>query len=239
MLKKIMGTVLLVAALGRSTAVFAGADGGIFDSVEMLATDKVLERGASVELRMDLVRDVAYLELDAHGIGADAMFEVIVNGQIKGTVYVPGQDPKYVVTIADETRSFTLRHLSGARVRVTSFKAYFEEQDQGRVALPGTQIVAADISLQIISKMDKFQSKISVDDYRDYILPVKMAAGHSYAIATASGDLSRRLDSALNLVQQQFRVAKPFFDRCLGRGDLFEQTVEALELMYRLEELRN
>ena len=85
--------------------------------------------------------------------------------------------------------------------------------------------------------MSAFQSKISADQFQTYILPIKVSAGHSYAIATASGDLSNRLAQSLRVVQVQFRKAKSFFDSCMNVDALFDLSVQSLELMYQLDEM--
>jgi hypothetical protein len=41
------------------------------------------------------------LIVQAQGISSDSVIEVMVNGQVKGTIYAPGRDPSYVVTIGD------------------------------------------------------------------------------------------------------------------------------------------
>jgi hypothetical protein len=44
------------------------------------------------------------------------MFDVVVNGDVKGTVYVPGRDPSYFVTIEDSADSIELVSRGGTTI---------------------------------------------------------------------------------------------------------------------------
>lgn len=58
---------------------------------------------------------VSKLYISAVGYnGSSGYFDVMVNGDIKGTIYVPGRDPSYIVNIADYTSSIQLRALDGS-----------------------------------------------------------------------------------------------------------------------------
>jgi hypothetical protein len=236
MLRNWMYNLLAVPALLCGMTSVALAQESYLDSIELAGQAITVEVGKSVTLDLGMSRRVDHVEIDAFGVGGNGMFEVVVDGQVKGTIHVPGQDPKYIVTIAEETRHFVLHHLSGNKARVTSFKVFFE-QDDGGSHLPPSHQDAANISRNIINKMSSFQSKISADQFQTYILPIKVSAGHSYAIATASGDLSNRLAQSLRVVQVQFRKAKPFFDSCMNVDALFDLSVQSLELMYQLDEM--
>ncbi len=50
-------------------------------------------------------RYIKKLVISAEGVRRDAKFNVVVNGDIKGTIYVPGRDPSYYVTIEDYVES--------------------------------------------------------------------------------------------------------------------------------------
>jgi hypothetical protein len=239
MLKRWVVNFLATAVLaGGGVSDFSVANGqeSYLDVIDMVREPLTLERGATTTLPLNMLRHVNYLEIDAYGVGGEGMFEVIVNGQVKGTIHVPGQDPKYVVTIADQTRNLVLRHISGQKARVTALKVYFTASDN-HSHLPPSQQDAAMLSRDIINKMSQFQALISVDDFQAHVLPIKIAAGHSYAIATASGDLSKRLAEALGILQVQFRESKSFFDACMSQDRLFDLSVQALELKYRLDEM--
>lgn len=221
----------------------AGGRGAIaqenyLDSIQLVSQAVTIEHGTTMTLSMPLLRQVDHVEIDAFGVGGEGMFEVVVGGQVKGTVHVPGQDPKYIVTIADSTRSFNLVHQSGQKVRISSFKVFFTTTG-GASNLPPSQQDAAMICRDVINKMSQFQTYISATDFQNHILPIKVAAGHCYAIATASGDLSKRLAEALGVLQLQYHDAKSFFDQSMANDQLFDLSVQALELMYKLDDMIN
>jgi hypothetical protein len=64
-----------------------------------------LSSGTTQQVRLSGQRYIKKLIISAEGIRNDAMFDVVVNGDVKGTVYVPGRDPSYFVTIEDSADS--------------------------------------------------------------------------------------------------------------------------------------
>lgn len=56
------------------------------------------------------------LIISAEGLRNDAMFDVVVNGDVKGTVYVPGRDPSYFVTVEDSADSIELVSRGGTAI---------------------------------------------------------------------------------------------------------------------------
>ena len=44
------------------------------------------------------------------------MFDVVVNGDVKGTIYVPGRDPSYIVTVGDYTDSIEFISRNGTSI---------------------------------------------------------------------------------------------------------------------------
>ena len=57
--------------------------------------------GETKSIYLGETREIKKLIISAEGIRKDAMFNVVVNGEVKGTIYVPGRDPSYHVTIED------------------------------------------------------------------------------------------------------------------------------------------
>lgn len=80
--------------------------------INVLTKPRILQEG-----RWDMIKfDYAYVKkiyISAEGVRNDAYFDVMVNGDIKGTIYVPGRDPSYVVTVESYTDTLLLRSLSG------------------------------------------------------------------------------------------------------------------------------
>ena len=75
-----------------------------------------LEAGTTQQVNL---RDHQYIKkiiISAEGLRSDAMFDVVVNGDVKGTVYVPGRDPSYFVTIEDSASSIEFVSRNGTAV---------------------------------------------------------------------------------------------------------------------------
>ncbi|MDD4975724.1 MAG: hypothetical protein PHY93_15310 [Bacteriovorax sp.] len=75
-----------------------------------------LESGTTQQVRLNGSRYIKKLIISAEGLRNDAMFDVVVNGDVKGTVYVPGRDPSYFVTIEDNADSIELVSRGGTAI---------------------------------------------------------------------------------------------------------------------------
>ena len=236
-ISKLLCLAMILTTLGQKTALADTVPESYLDSEIILSSSITVTRNTEKNISLSMTRNVQKIEIDALGIGADAMFEVVVNGEIKGTVYVPGQDPRYVVTVADQTRYILIRHLSGASVRINQIKAFYNQSNGGTLPPPARN-QAASITRDIMRTISKFQTSLPADEFNTHLLPVKVGAGHSYAIATASGDLSRRLRESLLLLSDEFSRARPLIDEVMGNNDdLFDVCVETLVLDYSLKDL--
>lgn len=74
-----------------------------------------LESGTTQQVRIP-GSYIKKLIISAEGLRSDAMFDVVVNGDVKGTVYVPGRDPSYFVTIEDSADSIELVSRGGTAI---------------------------------------------------------------------------------------------------------------------------
>jgi hypothetical protein len=88
--------------------------GGPFELVSNLT----LEEGEYKVLYLPARMHVKKLYLSVEGIQQSAYFDVMVNGDIKGTIHAPGSDPLYIVNVATTTNVINLRSMYGnARIR--------------------------------------------------------------------------------------------------------------------------
>lgn len=121
----------LVGAVKAATQVSVRECGGIggygnnndggYAQPEARTTDALrgsvtLYSGTTQQVRLNGARYVKKLIISAEGVRNDAMFDVVVNGDVKGTVYVPGRDPSYFVTVEDYTDSIELVSRGGTAV---------------------------------------------------------------------------------------------------------------------------
>jgi hypothetical protein len=73
-----------------------------------------LESGTVEHVRLNEQVYIKKLIISAEGLRNDAVFDVVVNGDVKGTVYVPARDPSYFVTIEDSSDSIELVSRGGS-----------------------------------------------------------------------------------------------------------------------------
>jgi hypothetical protein len=95
--------------------------GGIETRQASRTTDAIryairLESGTTQQVRLNGEQFIKKLIISAEGLRNDAMFDVVVNGDVKGTVYVPGRDPSYFVTIEDSADSIELVSRGGTAI---------------------------------------------------------------------------------------------------------------------------
>jgi hypothetical protein len=83
-----------------------------------LVSNVILEEGEYKVLYLPGLLYVKKLYISVEGIARSAYFDVMVNGDIKGTIHAPGSDPLYIVNVAATTRTIQLRSMYGnARIR--------------------------------------------------------------------------------------------------------------------------
>jgi hypothetical protein len=75
-----------------------------------------LESGTTEQIRLNGNQYIKKLIISAEGLRSDAMFDVVVNGDVKGTVFVPGRDPSYFVTVEDSADSIELVSRGGTAI---------------------------------------------------------------------------------------------------------------------------
>ncbi|MEK6705273.1 MAG: hypothetical protein AABZ06_05750 [Bdellovibrionota bacterium] len=99
-----------------------GGNEGV-QTVELLSGSLHLDEAEMKSVRLGGTTAIQKLFVQAEAYRSDATIEVIVNGEVKGTLYLPARDPSYVVTIADTAGSIEFRHVRGGRVQIRSVRA--------------------------------------------------------------------------------------------------------------------
>ena len=84
-----MYNLLAVPALLCGITTAALAQDSYLDSIELAGQAITVEVGKSVTLDQGMSRRVDHVEIDAFGVGGNGMFEVVVDGQVKGTFMFP------------------------------------------------------------------------------------------------------------------------------------------------------
>lgn len=71
-------------------------------------------------------RHVHKIEVMGEARNEDAIVEVRVNGEVKGTLYLPRRDPHYVVTIEETAAEIEFRNIAGGIAVITTVTAFFD-----------------------------------------------------------------------------------------------------------------
>ncbi len=257
-----IGIALCLGALVSSSGLAQGKGKkhDKLETYEISDSDFQLDPGETKYLPMTGWRYVKKLFIRAEGAtNIDGTFEVIANGDTKGTVYVPGKDPSYIVTIGEVVRSIELRHVSGGAVRVHNIKGamsrriqnfrpiddeFFDEDDSiccgntvDTVDDFPTSNLSSKLARKAIELIDKLEGFASYEEYGQYLLPIKKAAGRAYANATARGDLSIVTRRSLLVLKRQIEFACPYLEEAFERDHVFNLSVELMSLGERIDDL--
>ena len=72
-----------------------------------------LYAGTTQQVRLSAPVQMKKIVVEAIGVRGEALFDVMVNGDVKGTIHVPGRDPSYIVTINEFADSIELISRNG------------------------------------------------------------------------------------------------------------------------------
>lgn len=175
-----------------------------------------------------------------------AMVEVSANGDVKGSLYVPGNDPSYVVTIGETARSIEFRNTGSSRVHIQSIKAIVSYKD---LVLPDPIDPIDPIAFPIKSQAGHLarRARHLVDSLRPYVdpeteyvrflLPIKIQAGRAEAVANANGDLSAKVRRALQALVAQIAFADNYIESSLKKEVTYEMGKELLTVKDKIIDL--
>lgn len=185
---------------------------------------------------------VKKLVVRAEGIVHDARFQVIVNGDVKGTIFVPGADPSYIVTVNETANSIEFQSLNGrARIReiwVVEAAADGDRRpplpDEGEVPIEARN-KAAQYAKRGIELVDGLEPFSSFRDYGNYLLPIKKLAARTYAVAVAHSSTSAKVRQALIALRAQIVYASPYIETAYEVDAAFALAVELQSLKEKIE----
>ncbi len=141
--------------------------------LELLSQPLLLSEGEtrSVALPNEFFVHKLFIQAEAQG-PAGAYVEVSAESDVKGTLYLPGVDPHYVVTIERRTHSIEFSSLRG-RARILAVKAFVSESG-GPGPLPHeTHSKMGRFSLDLIWAEGELEKHTTYPDYGSYLLPLK------------------------------------------------------------------
>ena len=198
-----------------------------------------LEEGQTVSISVGGYRHISKLIIRGEGVWRDAMMEVLVNGDTKGTIYAPGSDPSYVVTIAEASSSIELRGLRGT-MNVRGIQAvvstrnlgggYGTYPDGSRDVYRPIHNEAMAIASRAIELAQQMEHFCSYAELGRYVLPLKKTAGRAYSVASVRNPISMRVHEALAALRGQIAFARDFLNGSMERDATFDLAVEFLTL---------
>lgn len=206
---------------------------------EVLPNSIVLSQGQNYFINLNKSYFINHIVVAAEGIVQDTMLEVLVDGKVKGTIYAPGRDPLYVVTIREVSNKIELRYLSGARARISSVRVFRSENGFDPIGgwLPASKYEVANFANQVISLSKNFEVVIPTVEFNNYLLPTKVAAGQLYAVAGAHGDSSMKTMEKFQALYLTMTMATSYIDRLLMEPKTFEMAVKFLEMKERMRDM--
>ncbi|MCM2323704.1 MAG: hypothetical protein NDJ90_10630 [Oligoflexia bacterium] len=184
------------------------------------------------------------LYIQAEGYYSDAYAQVLVNGNVKGTLYVPGRDPHYVVTVEDTASSIEFAAIRGS-FRIVSLSAVLSESDGGFGGgynpYPDTQLPShvntqmGQISSRVIWLVNQLENYTNYRIYGQYLLPIRKAAAEALAMSEARGDASSSARAYYERLLTTLDAAAPYIDDAFEVDYAFNL---AVELMSKREQIR-
>lgn len=157
----------------------------------------------------------------------DGTFQIIANGVVKGTVYVPGRDPSYIVTIEESVSSLEFQHIRGGTASILSVKAVLKD-DKKEETTEGSETTATtegpgksaiSIANRVIAICDDLGRHLDPKtELVQYVLPIKNKAIRLRSAAMADGDdLSREIIRRLEDLHKEIKLADALFDSLLNK----------------------
>lgn len=95
-------------------------DSGPRRQIPVIYGPRILLPGSWDKIHFDDIYKVKRIFLSVEGMNQDTYFDVLVNGKTVGTIYAPGSDPSYIITVNDYADSVTLRSLNGGTAKIVS-----------------------------------------------------------------------------------------------------------------------
>ena len=168
----------------------------------------------------------------------NTLFDVIVNGDTKGTIHTPAADPTYVVTVEQMTASIQFRSLSGGIARIVRVMAIVEVRDI-EPPLPAPRPARgqmAEYANQAIALTRKIAEMTTPREQGRYLVPIKQAAGRLYATAAARGNSSEQTIIAARNLVAAIDEAGLFLDVLMQRNWSFDCIVDLMTVREALND---
>jgi len=161
----------------------------------------------------------------------DAYGQVMVNGDVKGTLYVPGRDPHYVVTVATETSSIEIVSQQN-NLRIINVKAVISSvatSQQGPLPYEFRSELA-NLANQALYVVNELENYTNYRDYGNYLLPIRKMSVQVIAVAASRGDASWYARPKYQALLMSIDAATPYLDDILERDYAVELGVQLMSI---------
>lgn len=234
-LKSFLLTVLLI---------FSGATYSMQPSFETISLGGNFSVGNSETktLWLSNTRFIKNITVQAEGIYSDSMVEVMVNGEIKGTIYAPGRDPSYIVTIGESASSIQFRYRSGGNMRIRDVQAVVStwsgkapRRDHGGSSRSNED--GQDLANRALMAVETIGHYSTLEEEKMYFMPIKKKAAQVIIMSGARGTFSRKTIEALIALENQIDFSKGYLEVMMEQDGLFDAAVELLSIRESINDL--
>lgn len=221
---------------------FAGKGFASYERVVSLTNAFGVHDGETVSKALQHPAYVKNLVIQAHGDAAASTIEVMVNGETKGTIYAPGQDPSYVVTVEAQTHSIEFRHRSGGTMRVLQVLATLSTRTAPSEEFPphhytDTQRRIDVLAKKVIQIVGDLQPYSDLQNESQYLIPLKKAAAMVRVMNSAHGSLGKDTRKALLELEAQIAFSESYIQKLLEQHAMFDAAVELMTIQETISEL--
>lgn len=208
--------LFILVGLGTFFPAFAHQNSGNLTPIYLVRHNMVVsfERGV-VSLSLGDTYFVENVQIKAQSANRwDSQGQVMANGKIKGTVFVPGVDPDYTVTVRENTSTIEFRTDKNS-VRYLQVIAYVRPIDRPQYHRDyghayNSQI--ARFSNHVLKLVDALIPHSHPQDQIDYLMPLRKVAIQALAIAEARGDASGSARPYFYALLETLDAIEPFLD---------------------------
>lgn len=209
-----------------------------------LGGNLIISNSETKTLWLNSARFIKNITVQAEGIVNDSVIEVMVNGEVKGTIYAPGRDPSYIVTIGESTTSIQFRHRGGASMRIRDVMATVSTWIGNsprfpRGGLNGQNEDVHDLANRTLLAIEVINRYATLEEEQIYLMPIKRKAALVIVMTTARGSFSRKTVEALTALETQIDFSKEYINRMMEQDGLFDVAVELLSIRETIDDLLN
>ncbi len=232
--KTILSLILALTAIS-SAKIYARSSSNVLEPVQTLrlAGSIKVSQAAMESVQLPRPLYIKNIVVQAQGYSTASTIEVMVNGQVKGTIYAPGSDPSYVVTIAEVARSIEFRHRDGGAMQILS--VHGTVNDVASAPFPtylgsfnGSREEVIRFAATVLKDIEVLSTYSSPGDDLKYLFPIKRNAGLVYVMATAHGTLSKHTIKQLIALCDQIAFAQTYLDQMMLMDATFATVVDLM-----------